>query len=309
MIYIYRRKVSESARELADGSSLNARYIRDLTKPHFGKGLRPGDHLICWGERVAPIEGVKILNGGPLSTKFEDAQKLRAENVPTIEASLSRGAVTNVEPFQNRLNQIGSDMATSLEDADYEAVFQRIPDFTAARAALLAALADPSRNREWVGRMNDHIGGNDLLNPPSRPDFYTLKVRLDREVRIHSFLGRSIRAGVKVPREGVTPHPWIRSFDGGWRIQYDGFESTEEMRKLAAAACKALGLDFGAVDMGIKPDGGLIVLEVNRAPGLEGGSVEAYAKALARWVEGEEPKKVKAPKAGSTRRVIEGRAA
>jgi len=139
----------------------------------------------------------------------------------------------------------------------------------------------------WLPRSNHHVGGNDLLDPPDSPNYFSKRETLVREYRIHSFLGRSIRAGIKVPREGVRQHEWIRSFDGGWKISYDNFESTEAQRKLAAKAVKTLGLDFGAVDIGEKADGTLMVLEINRAPGLEGGTVAAYANAIQRWLNGE----------------------
>lgn len=140
---------------------------------------------------------------------------------------------------------------------------------------------------EALPRLNNHVGGNDLLNPPDYPDFYVLKENLVAEYRIHSFFGKSIRAGVKVPRD-IPPgnvHPWIRSFDGGWRINYDQFKSSKQMRLLAAKAVKALGLQFGAVDLGLTYEGVLMVLEVNRAPGSEGGTLDAYKRAISGWAE------------------------
>jgi len=47
----------------------------------------------------------------------------------------------------------------------------------------------------------------------------------------------------------------------------------------AVAAVDALGLDFGAVDMGVtEKDGRVAVYEVNTAPGLEGTTLETYAQ-------------------------------
>ncbi len=136
--------------------------------------------------------------------------------------------------------------------------------------------------------MNNHIGGNDLLTPPGAPDFYSKKETLVEEYRIHIFNGQSIRAGVKVKREGfANPHAWVRSFEGGWRIKYDDFKSKKAMRLIAAKAVEALGLNFGAVDLGKRADGTYVVLEVNRAPGVEGGTTEAYAKAVSKWINGE----------------------
>src|SRR4029077_8667684 len=91
---------------------------------------------------------------------------------------------------------------------------------------------------------------------------------------------KSIRAGRKQHRAGVANHPWIRSYGGGWSLIYDGFESVKALRDLAKAAIKALGLDFCAVDLAKLDNGKWIVLEVNRAPGLEGGTVTSYAPAI-----------------------------
>ena len=155
--------------------------------------------------------------------------------------------------------------------------------------------ASVGRGEGWVGRTADHTGGLDLLHPPAQPDYFVRRENFVKEVRVHSFMGRSIRAGVKQVREGFQlaqrgmnegatqrgfAHPWVRSWDGGWRIAYSGQGIKQKHRDLAHQAVKAMGLDFGAVDIGERADGSLVVLEVNRAPGLEGGTVDAYARAI-----------------------------
>jgi len=157
-----------------------------------------------------------------------------------------------------------------------------IPTVYAVRGPIPKEYAQ--RGWEFIPRMANHVGGNDLLRRPARADFYVRKENIQSEFRIHSFNGKSIRAGIKVPRT-PNPHPWIRSYDAGWRIDYDGFKSNEGMRKIAHKAVKALGLTFGAVDIGQLDNGNLIVLEVNRAPGIEGGTLEAYVRAIRKWVE------------------------
>lgn len=133
------------------------------------------------------------------------------------------------------------------------------------------------------------------------PAYCITRETFTTEYRVHSFDKRSIRAGIKVPREGFTScleaewrhdsnlcHPWVKSFEGGWRVNYDGFKSTPDLRKLAHKAVAALGLTFGAVDIGLRVDGGMKVLEVDKAPRIEGGTVFSYVRAINRWVkEGE----------------------
>lgn len=131
-----------------------------------------------------------------------------------------------------------------------------------------------------IGRTYRHVGGEDiLLNHP--PHYWTQKLEIDREFRIHVFRGMSIRAGVKVPRPNVQVHPWVRSYTGGWRLDYGAAcqrTLVKGVRSIAKRAVAALGLDFGAVDVGLVRNAP-VVLEVNLAPGLdEGPSVDAYVR-------------------------------
>ena len=137
----------------------------------------------------------------------------------------------------------------------------------------------------WLPRSNYHRGGYDLLNPPVRQDFWVRKEEIVKEYRVHVFEGQSIRAGFKVPRI-ESPHPWIRSYQAGWKLDYgvareNGFR--DKHRSVAKDAIQALGLQFGAVDVAERDDGSVFVLEVNRAPGLEGATVTAYAERIKQW--------------------------
>lgn len=281
MIYLYRRKVSESARELADNMTVNCRRINDLARAHFGAGVRNGDVVICWGDNVTNLpNGVRTLNNAPLRNKMEDARLLREAGIQTVEVSQTRPAtVSGDDPAILQYRTLVQATPQVLD----RAAIQRVVD------SLRLSLAQPIPvAATWLPRRFNHVGGADLLRAPAQPDYFSKKIDLVEEYRIHSFKGKSIRAGVKVPRDGATPHAWIRSFDGGWRIKYDEFKSKESMREIAAAAVEALGLDFGAVDIGRKADKSLVVLEVNRAPGLEGGTTVTYANAIQAWIEGRE---------------------
>lgn len=302
--YVYRRQGSEGAAALAD--ALGARRWRDLRTPLSNKAVA-GDSVICWGESFAKT-GVRVLNGGPLRSKFTDAEMLAQAGVPTIQVSRTRPRVEDIiipagpdpaVPLWERVAELAEDF---LEDEVGTTItriaprLRHVDDLASAIAALRTSLASPAptetrrpaeANGEWLGRANDHVGGTDLLRGGAT-DYFTRRETLVREFRVHSFLGRSIRAGIKVHREGFpNPHEWIRSWDGGWRISYDGETVRQAHRDLAHRAIEALGLDFGAVDMGQRQDGTLIVLEVNRAPGLEGGTIEAYVRAINRWLSGE----------------------
>lgn len=255
-IYVYCPRLSTGAMDLRN--VLGATRLRRFDGLSFWNKRRrfepeQGSLIICWGARLPELDGIYVLNATDrLRNKYEEHQALKAAGVSTVE----------IVAFDRNLYKI-----KNYTDAGY------------------------------VGRDAHHTGGLDLLDPPKMPDFFVKKLVLLEEYRIHSFAGRSIRAGVKVPRDGFvldtsrdwTPkgnvaHSWIRSYDGGWRVKYDKFESTGHMRELAHKAVKALGLTFGAVDMGKTTDGKLVVLEVNTAPGLEGGTIAAYGRAVARWI-------------------------
>lgn len=296
MMYVYRKAASVGARELAN--AIEARRYRGNQHP-IEERVRRGDVVICWGERLNPIEGVQILNGTPLANKFDDAVKLTAAGVPTVEVSRIRPQDTPVVTADPALPLFlaAQESIHDLGEVEFSrsAVFQQgVTGLLTQLQRLNLSLATPLpppvlRAAEgWLPRLNNHVGGNDLLAPPPVPDYFSKKVELVKEFRIHSFLNKSIRAGVKMVREGspTPPHAWIRSWDGGWKISYDGITSKQRHREVAHAAVTALNLQFGAVDIGEKGDGSLMVLEVNRAPGLEGGTIEAYAKAIEGWQEG-----------------------
>jgi hypothetical protein len=133
----------------------------------------------------------------------------------------------------------------------------------------------------WLARKFTHKGGNDLVAGLVSGDYYVPKLPVVDEYRIHSFNGRSIRLIHKEP--GPHAHPWIRSHELGWVFSQIGEWKTtlpKGVRYLAHAAVKALELDFGAVDIGVLDGGGLVVFEVNTAPGLTGSTPVAYATAL-----------------------------
>lgn len=300
--FIYRRASSTSARELSRAVAHGSRWRRaDRRTPVAG------DTVVCWGEAsptVAP--GVIVINGTPIQTKFEDAIRLRERGVSTIEVSRTRPApialIPSIDPAIAAFTA-AQDLAEDFVEVEFarnpvalRGVTELITAFNTLSNLLQRPIptATPARDTgEWIGRTFGHVGGNDLLAPPATPDYFSRRIALTEEYRVHSFDGRSIRAGRKVLREGYsingdsTPlraSSWIRSFDGGWRINYDNFESTRVMRELAAAAVEALGLQFGAVDIGVTATGAFVVLEVNRAPGLEGGSVTTYGAAVDRYI-------------------------
>lgn len=139
----------------------------------------------------------------------------------------------------------------------------------------------------WFGRKFRHHSASDI--GCTYPDFWTKEVDTRHELRIHIFLGKSIRAGIKVPTEGA--HPKVRSRSLGWRLSYGSDCQrviTEAHREAARKAVAALSLDFGAVDVGVYSNGKPVVFEVNTSPSLrDSNTALAYAKYIKLWAEGD----------------------
>jgi hypothetical protein len=264
-VFIYCPRRSQSALDLLRG--LGARRLRQFDGESFWDKRRrvqvPNDSVIvCWGAPLPKINGIRMLNAvlKPMN-KYQQFEAFINHGVPTVQMRAP-----------SRKNSYGVTHEQFIQGG-------------------------------WFPRTNWHQGGADFLAPIERIDFYTKKENFLKEYRIHSFDGKSIRAGEKVLRDGFTlptpgtewrpnnvgiAHPWVRSFDAGWRVKYDGFQSTPEMRALAASGVKALGLTFGAVDMGQTADG-LMIIEVNSAPGIEGGTLQAYIAKITKWIEENKP--------------------
>lgn len=139
-------------------------------------------------------------------------------------------------------------------------------------------LTRPGPPPTWLPRTLHHHEAKDLLGELEHGDYYTKYVPCVAEGRVHVFQGQVIRVGTKVPRT-PNPHPWVRSWDAGWKFSYD-HGLPEPARALGRRAVRALGYDFGAVDIGVDERGEPLVFEVNSAPGLEGHSLDVYAEAL-----------------------------
>lgn len=288
MIYVFRERNSTGARDLAEAITLQGTHAR-RTKGLALRTLTAADKVVCWGSHFAAGQGIRTLNNVPPISKLAEAQRLAQAGVATITVSADRPAVRAARPVYvpGHVSINGGPLNAEQAGERLRQLQQFIADERNRRVAWEAQPAVPAEI--WLPRRNNHVGGNDLLtdNLPN-PQYYSRKEDIIEEYRLHMFKGKSIRAGQKVQRQtrpdGRTPaHPWIRSFDAGWVIQYDNFESTKPMRTIAAAALEALGLDFGAVDVAKRRDNSLIVLEVNRAPGVEGGTVETYARHIIAW--------------------------
>jgi len=126
---------------------------------------------------------------------------------------------------------------------------------------------------------------------------YVEGIQISHEYRIHVMTDYegcfTVIDAIKKRRRTGEPaneeQKLIRSHDNGWifaRNNADGSKITISplAQVQAIKAVKALGLDFGAVDVILSSDGTAYVLEVNTAPGLTGkSSCQAYTDGILKF--------------------------
>jgi hypothetical protein len=140
--------------------------------------------------------------------------------------------------------------------------------------------------------LNGHSGRGiilaDVVDKLVDAPLYTKYKKKRKEFRVHVFQGKVIDVSEK-RRRRVEVRPvlfdgYIRNLANGWVFCRDGVVRPADLDSSAIAACAALGLDFGAVDViWNERENKSYVLEVNTAPGLQGTTLENYAQAIASW--------------------------
>ena len=269
MILIYRETPSESANKLVEKIRElggEARRVRRRAQLPLPVTTDPERRVVLWGAYLSEVNAGWLNHGlGHARNKFQELQALAAAGVVVPAHSLTRPNIVQGGCEHSCLGGHGHQP--------------------------LQGLSEP--NTSYLPRRFNHMGGHDLLRAPSTPDYWVKKVEVDSEYRVHVFQGAVIRLGVRV-KAREDAHPWIRSYDAGWRLSYGNEGNRSEVilravRDVGKRAVVALGLDFGAVDVGWDGSGrttnGVIVFEVNSAPGLDGGTLEKYAVAIKAWSE------------------------
>lgn len=111
---------------------------------------------------------------------------------------------------------------------------------------------------------------------------YTKNTKAKYEFRIHVMSGCVIDVQQKKKREGFEGGiPGIRNHANGWVFCREAVVAPDIALENAVKAVSALGLDFGAVDIGYnQTEDKAYVYEVNTAPGLEGTTLERYVQAF-----------------------------
>ena len=150
----------------------------------------------------------------------------------------------------------------------------------------------------------DGHSGEGIVIPTREVDFplcslYTKFIDKDHEYRVHVFNGKVIDAREKVRASDgrAVTSDTIFTHTNGYVFKFA--DPPSDVKIQAIAAVKALGLDFGAVDVITKQSDHRImmgmceftvpeayVLEVNTAPGLTGTTITRYKEAIEEWLNG-----------------------
>ena len=148
--------------------------------------------------------------------------------------------------------------------------------------------------------VSGHSGSGIVICSPDEthilPDapLYTKKVNVDEEYRIHvckvaddDYIVFDQQQKKRKSRDdGQVANPDIRNHSNGWIFARRDLCVPERVQVEAINAVKALGLDFGGVDVAYsREDRRAYVYEVNTACGLEGSSLGKYAEMLANLIE------------------------
>lgn len=242
---------SQSAKALAD--TLGIKRVRVAGKYRW----RPGHRIINWGNSkianwMSPVAVTNVWNK-PVSValasrKYETLVKLHASGV-------------SVPDFT-------TDVLVVLR------WFINGPKYPGLKHAVLCR----TLTRADSGR------GIVLATKPEEvvpAPLYTRYVPKTDEYRVHLFREFGIidvqqkKRSSEVAEEDRSKY--IRNHDGGWVFCREDVSAPQVVLQAAIDSIFALGLDFGAVDIGFHPTIGACVYEVNTAPGLEGQTLINYA--------------------------------
>jgi predicted ATP-grasp superfamily ATP-dependent carboligase len=118
-------------------------------------------------------------------------------------------------------------------------------------------------------------------------NLYSKYVPIDREFRFYVFKDKVIDVLDKKRKIIAKADPYIHTESLGWVFCQNPEWWPKPAEQEAVKAVKALGLDFGGVDIiWNKEKETSYVLEVNTAPGIYGGTVPKYAEAIKEYIDG-----------------------
>lgn len=240
------KAVSESAKALAD--ALGIRRIKlegSVWKP------KARDTVINWGSSDA---GHSAFQGGHRILNHPSAVKKASNKLSAFQVFKEAGV--SIPEFTTQLDE-----ATRL---------------CAAGAMIVCRTKLTGHSGEGIVL----VEGKDTDNLVRAP-LYTEYIKKVSEFRLHVF-GDEVFIVQRKARKHDVPDAevnWqIRNHANGFIFARGGVDVPQEHKDLAVKAVKALGLDFGAVDLIVTKKGEAFVLEVNTACGMEGQTLDDYVQ-------------------------------
>lgn len=145
--------------------------------------------------------------------------------------------------------------------------------------------------RQWLREEGVVVYGRKLLNASQGAGIviiktpaelvhcplYTKGILKAHEYRVHVFGDKVLDVTKKRRRNEVDRSDYIKNLANGWVYCRNDIEIPDNLVECAKKAIRALGLDFGAVDI-LYRKGVPYVLEINTAPGLQGTTLNKYVE-------------------------------
>lgn len=132
-------------------------------------------------------------------------------------------------------------------------------------------------------KIYDDIG---LAQSEQREGYFEESCISKREFRVHVMDGVAFHIDEKRPRDTsmkMKDRPVIKNMENGFKFRRPIKDYPEEVVTESIKAVQALGLVFGAADVGLNDDG-VWIYEVNTAPSLRTKTRKLYQKAIVRYV-------------------------
>lgn len=255
---------------------------------------KPRDVVINWGNSSRPpnLEGVVMINQPEsvaiAANKVLTFETLSKNNVPTVPFTTNVDIARDWQLDGHKIyvrHKLTGHSGDGIEVID--GIFRHDIDELERIASSLVKMGHDTAAGAVIERileLEERLSMEDL--PPA--PLYTMGVKNYGEYRVH-VMGEDVilyqkksrkvddETGEVMYADGIDDD--VRNLASGWIYRTGNLKRLERIETLAIAAIKALGLDFGAVDIIKDESGDVMVLEVNSAPGLGNvDSLTAYVK-------------------------------
>jgi len=248
MLIFSHNKFSQGAKKLAE--ELGCRLIRHENS-HFRGFKHPW--VVNWGYPGVPLpwmERVRLLNAPRavqgVSNKLEFfLSQQRMDYIPAFGMNIEEAAV--------------------IIESGHKVVCRTLLNASGGRGIVIASTVD------------------ELVDAP----LYVQYIPKKAEYRVHIFDSNIIDIQKKIRKPGEEPLDWqVRSHDNGFIYVREHIDVPWQVMHNALHSMQFTDLHFGAVDVIYNErQDRAYVLEINTAPGLEGQTVQSYARAIKEYIE------------------------